>query len=61
MDLLAAERSIRVESNAPPFSVAQTRPLLKHLEQPSLTTSRTGIRRRANGEAPRVLLFVPPL
>lgn len=51
---------MRIESNGPSFSVAPTRPLLNHLGQPSLLNSRTGILRRANGEAPRVLLFVPP-
>lgn len=47
-------------STAPCFSVAPSRPRLKHLGLPSLTTSRSGIRRRANNEAPRALLFVPP-
>lgn len=60
MDLIASQGIMRIDSNGPSFSVARTRSLLNHLGQPSLLTSRTGIRRRANGEAPRVLLFVPP-
>lgn len=60
MDLIASQDTVRIESCGPGFSVAPTRPLLSHLGQPSLLSSRTGIRRRANGEAPRVLLFVPP-
>lgn len=60
MNLIASQGTMRIESNRPSFSVAPTRPVLSHLGQPSLLNSRTGIRRRANGEAPRVLLFVPP-
>lgn len=60
MDLIASQGTTRIESKGPNFSVAPTRPLLNLLGQPSLLTSPTGIRRRANGEAPRVLLFVPP-
>ncbi|MDQ7987174.1 cobalamin-dependent protein [Pseudomonas sp. G34] len=60
MELIASQDTIRIDSREPSFSVSPTRPLLKHLRQPSLLSSRTAIRRRANGEAPRVLLFVPP-
>ena len=60
MNLIASQGTMRIESDGPSFSVAPTRPLLSHLGKPSLLNSRTGIRRRANGEAPRVLLFVPP-
>ena len=60
MDLIASQGIIRIDSLEPNFSVVPTRPLLKHLRQPSLLSSRTAICRRANGEAPRILLFVPP-
>lgn len=60
MDLIASEGATRIERDLPRFSVAPTRPALQHLGLPSLKSSRSGIRRRANGEAPRVLLFVPP-
>lgn len=41
------------------FSSAPQRPALRHLGEPSARSSSSGTRRRANGEAPRVLLIVP--
>jgi hypothetical protein len=48
-----------VENPVVKFSSAPQRPPLRHLGKPSLRTSVSGARRRARGEAPRVLLVVP--
>ena len=57
MNLIASQGTMRIESDGPSLSVAPTRPLLSHQGKPSLLNSRTGIRCRANGEAPRVLFL----
>ena len=41
MNLIASQGTMRIESDGPSFSVAPTRPLLRHLAKPSLLNSRT--------------------
>jgi len=50
---------VLIESPTIKFSSAPQRVPLRHLGRPSLRTSRSGTRRRARGEMPRVLLVVP--
>lgn len=44
----------------PQFSSHALRPALVHGPEPSLLRSTSGVRRRLNGDRPRVLLLVPP-
>ncbi|GAA3507324.1 hypothetical protein GCM10019017_04540 [Streptomyces showdoensis] len=50
---------VLIENPTVTFSSAPQRRPLRHLGRPSLRTSVSGTRRRARGEAPRVLLLVP--
>lgn len=60
MHLIASQGAERLDRAGPIFSVAPTRATLQNLGLPSRTTSHSATRRRSHGEAPRVLLFVPP-
>jgi anaerobic magnesium-protoporphyrin IX monomethyl ester cyclase len=51
---------IRRDPSTPLFSSHPLRPPLKYTAGDSLLVSESGRRHRANGELPRVLLFVPP-
>lgn len=60
MHLIASQGAERLDRAGPIFSVAPTRATLQNLGLPFRTTSHSATRRRSHGEAPRVLLFVPP-
>lgn len=51
--------AISLEFQEPRFTVAPSRAPLRHLGECSLLSSKSGKARRAAGERPRVLLFVP--